>query len=71
MNEEPKEELEVNPFIEVEFKEVANTSHKHYYVESPSQDPTNEMTQLECTGCPSGCSIADDLMVIDGKIIKK
>lgn len=77
MNEE-KEKLEndeygeyENPFVELEFKEVANTSHEHYYVEDPVQDPNNEMTQLICTGCPSGCSIADDLIVIDGKIIKK
>jgi hypothetical protein len=66
-----KEEIEENPFVDVKFVEVANTVHDHYYVEDPIQDLNNEMTQLICTGCPSGCSIADDLKVVDGKIIKK
>jgi hypothetical protein len=71
MNEEPKEELEQDPYEEYQIKEVVNTSHEHYYVIDPLQDLTNEMTQLLCTGCPSGCSIADDLKVVNGKIIKK
>lgn len=74
MENEPKieEELkEEDPWTEHKFVEVANTSHDHYYVPDPVQDLTNEMTQLLCTGCPSGCSIADDLKVEDGKIIKK
>lgn len=70
-NEEKIEDLEENPFVDLEFKEIANTNHDHYYVEDPKQDPNNEMTQLMCTGCPSGCSIDDTLKVVDGKIAKK
>lgn len=71
MEEIKEEELEIDPFIDCEVKEVANTAHGHFYCEDPVQDPNSELLQIMCTGCPSGCNInPDELKIKDGKIVK-
>jgi hypothetical protein len=67
-----EQENEVDPFVEVEFKEVANTSHSpHFYVEDPQQDPNSELLQVMCTGCNSGCNIdPKEFSIKEGKIVK-
>lgn len=73
-NEEKKiEELEEDPFVEVEFKEVANTGKcEHFYCEDELQDKNNELLSLRCIKCPSGISInPDEFFIEDGKVYKK
>ena len=68
---EKEENIEVNPYEDYEVKDHSNTAHDHFYVVDPKQDPNNEMTQILCTGCPSGCSITDEFTLKNGKIVKK
>jgi hypothetical protein len=73
MNEEPKEELEVDPFIEVEFKEFSSTKGcEHFFIESPLQDKNSELVSVECINCPHGVSIDPTKFEIkEGKICSK
>jgi len=62
-------EEETDPFVDCEFREVANTKCEHYFVEDPQQDPNSDMTSVVCTKCPSGANITKSQKLKDGKII--
>jgi hypothetical protein len=74
MEEDKKieEELEEDPFIDLEFKEVANTSCEHEYIVDEKQDPNSELLSVRCVKCPSGCNInPDEFEIKKGKIVPK
>lgn len=64
-------ENEPDPYEEYVVREVANTAHNHFYVESVNQDKNSELLSCECTGCPAGISIdSNKFKIKDGKVVE-